>query len=77
MYDADEIYLIFDRYDDCGVNPKQEERFARYGNGSQAVEIMGIRHVRDFKKILASNENKSNLTNFICKYLQDIFPVQR
>ena len=71
LYDADKIHLIFDRYDDLGINPKQEERFSRYGNPSQTVEIMGSRHVRDFKKILASNENKYNLTSFVCKYLQD------
>lgn len=50
LNDADEIHLIFDRYDDYGVNRKQGERFSRYGNGSQAVEIIGNRHVRDFKK---------------------------
>lgn len=75
LYDADEVHLVFDRYDDSGVNPKQQERFSRYGSGSHTVEIIGCRYVRDLKKILANIENKSRLTNFICKYLQQYLPT--
>lgn len=74
LFNADEIHLIFDRYDDYGINPKQEERFSRYGSGGQEIEIMGSRQIRDFKKVLANNENKSKLTSFIAEYLRENLP---
>lgn len=70
---AREVHLIFDRYDDLSPNPKQEERMRRYGIGGNIIDIRGERPVKDLKKVLSNNENKSSLTTFICTYIKDNF----
>lgn len=68
---VDQVHLVYDRYDDTSLNPKQEERYRRYGAGGKAYNIHGNGVLNDFKKILSNDQSKSNLTKFICSYLKE------
>ncbi|KAJ8684780.1 hypothetical protein QAD02_020573 [Eretmocerus hayati] len=69
MY-ANEVHIIFDRYDVTSLHPKEEERGCRYGHASKVDDVKGGRIMQDFKLVLANNERKSALTRFICEYLE-------
>ena len=63
---SDEVQLIFDRYDDTEPNPKDAERFCRYGAGGRKYDIKSGKAFPDFQKLLGNNNNKSDLKRFIC-----------
>lgn len=71
---ATEVHVIFDRYDSASCSPKQDERYRRYGNESRTYDIKSGRSLPELKKLLANDDNKSALTEFICKYIQENLP---
>lgn len=71
LNDTNEAHIVFDHYDDYGINSKQQEKFARYGCSGHAVQILYNRHQRDLEKYSANKDNKFNVNNLFYKYLQE------
>lgn len=70
LHKASEVHLVFDRYDDESPNPKEQVRNRRYGKNNKTYDITGTRPLKDLKTVLTNNQNKSNLTKFICTYIK-------